>query len=87
MKNIAIILAGGSGTRMGNNLPKQFLKVAGKQVIEHTIDVFEGCPEIDEIKPKNSLRYFAISHSSKRAIFWSNSVTEPLVGISIEERL
>lgn len=49
MKNIAIILAGGSGTRMGNNLPKQFLKVAGKQVIEHTIDVFEGCPEIDEI--------------------------------------
>lgn len=47
--NIAVILAGGSGTRMGNDIPKQFLKVAGKQVIEHTIDVFENCAQIDEI--------------------------------------
>lgn len=47
--NIAVILAGGSGTRMGNDIPKQFLKVAGKQVIEHTIDVFENCALIDEI--------------------------------------
>ena len=49
MKNIAIILAGGSGTRMGGGLPKQFLKVAGKKVIEHTIDVFEKNKSIDEI--------------------------------------
>lgn len=47
--NIAVILAGGSGTRLGNDTPKQFLKVAGKQVIEHTIDVFENCALIDEI--------------------------------------
>jgi 2-C-methyl-D-erythritol 4-phosphate cytidylyltransferase len=47
--NIAVILAGGSGTRMGNDIPKQFMKVAGKQVIEHTIDVFENCEQIDEI--------------------------------------
>lgn len=47
--NIAIILAGGSGTRLGNDTPKQFLKVAGKQVIEHTIDVFDKCALIDEI--------------------------------------
>lgn len=49
MKNIAVILAGGSGTRLGNDIPKQFLKVAGKQVIEHTLDVFERCLRIDEI--------------------------------------
>lgn len=49
MKNIAVILAGGSGTRMGNGTPKQFLKVAGKMVIEHTIDVFENAQQIDEI--------------------------------------
>lgn len=51
MKNIAVILAGGSGSRMGmgNDIPKQFMKVAGKKVIEHTIDVFETCPLIDEI--------------------------------------
>ncbi|MBO7457982.1 MAG: bifunctional cytidylyltransferase/SDR family oxidoreductase [Paludibacteraceae bacterium] len=47
--NIAVILAGGSGSRLGNDVPKQFMKVAGKQVIEHTIDVFENCRQIDEI--------------------------------------
>lgn len=49
MKNIAVILAGGTGARMGNTTPKQFLTVAGKMVIEHTIDVFESHPGIDEI--------------------------------------
>ncbi len=49
MKNIAIILAGGSGRRMGNALPKQFLKVNERMVIEHTIDAFEHSPYIDEI--------------------------------------
>lgn len=47
--NVAVILAGGSGTRLGGNLPKQFLKVAGKKIIEHTIDVFENNEHIDEI--------------------------------------
>ncbi|MCL2022947.1 MAG: SDR family NAD(P)-dependent oxidoreductase, partial [Oscillospiraceae bacterium] len=50
-KNIAIILAGGSGKRCmpGGNTPKQFFKVAGKSVIEHTIDVFDNSKVIDEI--------------------------------------
>ena len=39
--NIAVVLAGGSGLRLGNDQPKQFLKVAGKKVIEHTIEAFE----------------------------------------------
>ncbi|MCR4773927.1 MAG: 2-C-methyl-D-erythritol 4-phosphate cytidylyltransferase [Prevotella sp.] len=47
--NIAVILAGGKGTRLGADTPKQFLKVAGKMVIEHTIDVFQSHPQIDEI--------------------------------------
>ena len=40
MRNIAVILAGGSGQRLGENIPKQFLKIAGKKVIEHTITYF-----------------------------------------------
>ncbi|MCW2119885.1 bifunctional cytidylyltransferase/SDR family oxidoreductase [Flavobacterium sp. 7A] len=47
--NIAVILAGGVGTRLGISLPKQFFKVAGKMVIEHAVDVFEKNEMIDEI--------------------------------------
>ncbi len=47
--NIAVILAGGSGSSLGGSQPKQFLKVAGKTILEHTIDVFESCEVIDEI--------------------------------------
>lgn len=47
--NIAVILAGGLGTRLEYSTPKQFFKVAGKSVIEHTIDVFENNQKIDEI--------------------------------------
>ena len=48
-RNIAVILAGGVGSRMGYSTPKQFYKVAGKTVIEHTIDAFESHSGIDEI--------------------------------------
>jgi 2-C-methyl-D-erythritol 4-phosphate cytidylyltransferase len=48
-RNIAVILAGGIGSRLGLSTPKQFLKVAGKMVVEHTIDVFERNAHIDQI--------------------------------------
>ncbi|MEW9571160.1 2-C-methyl-D-erythritol 4-phosphate cytidylyltransferase [Rhodanobacter sp. Si-c] len=46
---IAIVLASGTGTRFRSETPKQFLKLAGKTVLEHTIDVFEQHVRIDEI--------------------------------------
>ena len=49
MKNIAIVLAGGVGSRLNANVPKQFLKVAGKTIIEHTIAIFDRHPLIDEV--------------------------------------
>ena len=48
-RNIAVILAGGVGSRLGMTTPKQFYKVAGKMVVEHTIEVFERNRRIDEI--------------------------------------
>ena len=48
-RNIAVILAGGVGSRLGMSTPKQFFKVAGKMVVEHTVDVFERNQHIDEI--------------------------------------
>ena len=47
--NVGIILAAGSGSRLGGDTPKQFLRVAGKMVIEHTVEVFERHPGIDVI--------------------------------------
>ena len=47
--NVAILLAGGSGSRLGAGLPKQFLRVAGKTILEHTIEAFDSHPLIDEV--------------------------------------
>lgn len=49
MKNIAIILASGNGSRLRAEKPKQFLKLAGKTVLEHTLDAFEHHAGIDEV--------------------------------------
>jgi len=49
MKTIGVILAGGSGVRFGSNKPKQFIRVAGKRIIEHTIEAFQESAFIDEI--------------------------------------
>ncbi|GAB2649699.1 bifunctional cytidylyltransferase/SDR family oxidoreductase [Vibrio panuliri] len=47
--NIAVVLAGGVGSRFGKAYPKQFAKVAGKTLIEHTLDVFEINSDIDDV--------------------------------------
>lgn len=49
MKSIGVILAGGSGRRLGSELPKQFITIAGKTVLAHTLGVFEQNELIDEI--------------------------------------
>ena len=49
MQNIAIILAGGSGKRLGANTPKQFLKANDKMIIEYTIEAFQNHNAINEI--------------------------------------
>lgn len=49
LRNVAVILAGGTGTRVGLSIPKQLIKIAGKTIIEHTIAAFEASPLVDEI--------------------------------------
>ena len=43
MKTLAIIVAGGSGTRFGAQLPKQFLELKGRPILMHTIEAFGHC--------------------------------------------
>lgn len=47
--NIAMILAGGTGVRMNQEIPKQFLNIYEKPVIVYTMQAFQRHPEIDEI--------------------------------------
>ncbi len=49
MKNIALILASGTGSRMGLNIPKQFYKILGKTVLEYSVSAFQNHKDIDEI--------------------------------------
>lgn len=49
MKNIAIIMAAGKGKRFGHNLPKQYLKFKGREIIAWAIDNFEKSKIIDGI--------------------------------------
>ncbi|AZT94498.1 bifunctional cytidylyltransferase/SDR family oxidoreductase [Brevibacterium aurantiacum] len=48
-RNIAVVLAGGVGTRIGLNTPKQLIKIAGRPIMEHTLAIFDEHPQIDEI--------------------------------------
>lgn len=49
LRNVAVVLAGGTGTRVGLNIPKQLIKIAGKPIIEHTIATMQASPLVDEI--------------------------------------
>lgn len=49
MKKIAIIIAGGSGKRMGQDIPKQFINVGEKPIIVYTLEAFQKHPNIDGI--------------------------------------
>ena len=45
----AIIVAGGSGSRMGTRTKKQYLKIKGKEILVYAVECFEKMPEIQEI--------------------------------------
>ena len=48
--NIALIIAGGSGHRMGQEIPKQFINVYDKPILIYTLEGFQNHPEIDVIE-------------------------------------
>lgn len=61
MLHYVVIVAGGSGKRMGAEIPKQFLELAGKPVLMHTIERFKAFDEAIEIitvLPENQLRHW-----------------------------
>jgi 2-C-methyl-D-erythritol 4-phosphate cytidylyltransferase len=62
MKLYALIVAGGTGKRMGAEIPKQYLELAGKPVLMRTLERFKAFDESIEIitvLPENQLRHWA----------------------------
>lgn len=47
---IALVLSGGTGMRMGIDIPKQYIEVAGKKIIEYSLDIFQACDSVDLIQ-------------------------------------
>lgn len=61
MKKYALIVAGGAGSRMGLNIPKQFLNLAGKPILMHTIEKFNSFDnkiEIIVVLAENQIVYW-----------------------------
>ena len=60
-KRVAIIVAGGKGERMGASTPKQFLELAGKPILMHTLEKFKKAdPSIEIILalPENQIDFW-----------------------------
>ncbi len=82
MRRFAIILAGGSGHRMGGDIPKQFIEIEGKPILRHTIEKFQSiCEDIEIIVVMNSefrdawKRYCQESGFIERYIMPSGGIT------------
>lgn len=48
-RTVAVVLAGGIGVRVGLGIPKQLIKIAGKAIVEHTLEALDASPLVDEI--------------------------------------
>ncbi|MGO2520641.1 MAG: SDR family NAD(P)-dependent oxidoreductase [Microbacterium sp.] len=48
-RTVAVLLAGGIGVRVGLGIPKQLIKIAGKAIVEHTLESVNACPFIDDV--------------------------------------
>lgn len=77
--NIAVILAGGTGRRVGGGTPKQFLMLAGKTVLEYSVQTFESHPLIDQIAIVSHKDYIENINALIRQNGWQK-VTKVLPG-------
>lgn len=48
-RNMALVLAGGTGSRMNSETPKQFMLIQGKPLLYYTIEAFERCEDVQDI--------------------------------------
>jgi 2-C-methyl-D-erythritol 4-phosphate cytidylyltransferase len=66
MKIVAIIPSGGIGSRITSPIPKQYVKVLGKELIAYTLQIFQNCNLVDEIIIPAQQSYFDLLNNIKR---------------------
>jgi 2-C-methyl-D-erythritol 4-phosphate cytidylyltransferase len=71
MRIVAVIPAGGKGTRSGFNVPKQYLKIKGKELIAYTLEVFQKNRSVDEIIISADPFYFKLLNKIKKKYSFS----------------
>jgi 2-C-methyl-D-erythritol 4-phosphate cytidylyltransferase len=71
MRIVAVIPAGGKGTRSGLNVPKQYLKIKGKELIAYTLEVFQKNRSVDEIIISADPFYFKLLNKIKKKYSFS----------------
>lgn len=86
----AIIVAAGSGQRFASDIPKQFLEIAGKMVVQHSIDAFDKIEEVEGIvlvMPKNQQLWKDIELTASKPLMYttggSSRVASVLHGLRI----
>ena len=78
-KIFAIIPAGGTGTRVGGEIPKQYLDFHGKELIAYTLEIFQNNDQIDEIAISAQPRFFELLERIKNR-FGFTKVTKIVEG-------
>jgi len=71
MRIVAVIPAGGKGTRSGFNNPKQYLKIKGKELITYTLEVLQKNRSVDEIIISADPFYFKLLNKIKKKYSFS----------------
>ena len=74
MKTFAIIPAGGKGLRSGHSAPKQYLKVQGKELIAHTLEIFQSNKYINSIVVACEPVYFSLMQRLKKKYNFSKII-------------
>ena len=66
-RNVAVVLAGGVGARVGLELPKQLIKIAGRTILEHTIARLDAHADVDEVLVMMARGHLDAAHEIVRA--------------------
>jgi ribitol-5-phosphate 2-dehydrogenase (NADP+) / D-ribitol-5-phosphate cytidylyltransferase len=80
VKNVAVLLAGGLGARIGLDFPKQLIKVAGKTLLEHALIALHSHPAVDEIKIMMAAGHLDAVRAIVKNGGYDDKVTEILEG-------